>query len=159
MGEGHWRQTSWKYSSACVTLEVAILEKSGPIHQCWEALGQTIIQVGSQSHPSINRLPKDPWGTQPPLISPRDKAPPARGIRISPTYHWAGTSPSHQEAYIKPQYQLQPQGGKTSEVRDCTTLLSAKMSSHKKTIKIKMKRQRTITQIREKENQPPGKKL
>ena len=33
-------------------------------------------QVGSQPHPSVKRLPKDPLGTWPPLISPRDKAPP-----------------------------------------------------------------------------------
>ena len=35
---------------------------------------------------SVNRLPKDPPGMQPPLISPRDKAPPTRGIGISSTY-------------------------------------------------------------------------
>jgi len=40
-------------------------------------------------HSSVNRLPKDPPGTQPPLISSRDKAPPTRGIGISPTYQWA----------------------------------------------------------------------
>ena len=34
----------------------------------------TTIQVGSQPHPSVNRLPKDPPGTQLPLISSRDKA-------------------------------------------------------------------------------------
>ena len=28
-----WRQGSWEYSSACVPLEMAILEKSGPTHQ------------------------------------------------------------------------------------------------------------------------------
>ena len=57
--------------------------------------------MGSQPCPSVNRLPKDPPGTQPPLISPRDKGPPTRGIGISSTYQWAGISPSHQEAYSK----------------------------------------------------------
>ena len=36
-------------------------------------------------HTSAKRLPKDPSGTQPLLISLRDKAPPTIGIRISST--------------------------------------------------------------------------
>ena len=32
VGEGHWRQSSQECSSACVSLEVAILRKSGPTH-------------------------------------------------------------------------------------------------------------------------------
>ena len=47
--------------------------------------------VGTQLHPSVNRLPNDSPGTQLPLITPRDKAPPTRGIRISSTYQWVGT--------------------------------------------------------------------
>ena len=50
---------------------------------------------------------------QSPLITPRDKAPPTRGTRLSSPYQWAGTSPSHQEACSKPLYQLRPQGGRT----------------------------------------------
>ena len=69
--------------------------------------------------------------------------------RQSPNHKWAGTSPSNQEAYSKPLYQLQPQGGQTPEVREVTTLLSVKRSPHQKPIK--MKRQRTITQMKEKE--------
>ena len=88
--------------------------------------------VGTQPHPSAKRLPKDPPGTQPPFISPRDKAPPTRGIRVSPTYQWAGTSPSHQEACGKPPHQLQPQGGWTSEAREATTPLSAERRPCKK---------------------------
>ena len=42
----------------------------------------------------VNMLPKDPSGTQPPLISPRDKAPPTRGIGTSSTYQWAGNKQS-----------------------------------------------------------------
>ena len=108
------------------------------------------------SHPLVNRLPKDPTGTQLPLISPKDKAPLTRGVGISPTYQWAGTSPSHQGAYSKPPYQLQPQGGQTPEVREATTPLSAKGRPHQKPIKMKM--QRTITQIRE-QGEPPEKQL
>ena len=43
-----------------------------PVSQCWEAPGQTTTQVGSQPRPSVNRLPKDPSGTQLPLIPSRD---------------------------------------------------------------------------------------
>ena len=154
MWEGHWKKSSREYSSACLSLEVAILGKSSPTHQCWEAPGQTTIQVGSQPLPSVNRLPKDAPGTQLPLISLRDKAPPTRGrrIRISPTNRWAGISPSHQEAYSKAPYQPQPQGGQTPEGTEATILFPVKRSLHQKPIK--MKRQRTITLMREK-GKPP----
>ena len=69
-------------------------------------------------------------GTQSPLIPPREKVPPTRGIRISSTYQWPGTSSFHQQACSKPPYQLQPQGGQTSEAREATTLLSAKRRPH-----------------------------
>ena len=108
--------------------------------------GQTTIQVGSQPHPSVNRLPKDPSGTQPPLISPRDKAPPTKGIGISPTYQWAGISPSHKEAYSKSLYQLQPQGAATRSKRLPPYCLQK--GDHTKNL-YKMKRQRITTQIRE----------
>ena len=49
-------------------------------------------RVGIQPHPSANRLPKVLVGTQPPLTTPRDKASPTRGIRLSSTYHWADIS-------------------------------------------------------------------
>ena len=84
----------WVYSSAGVPLEVTILGISDPTHQCCEAPSQTISQVGSQPHSSEKRLPKVPTGTQPPLISPRDKVPPIRVIGIRPTYSWqAAVSP------------------------------------------------------------------
>ena len=73
--------------------------------------GQTIVQVGSQLHPSVNRLPKDSPGTKPPLISTRDKATHTRGIGISSTYQGAGISPSHQEAYNKPPIPTSANGG------------------------------------------------
>ena len=108
--------------------------------------------MGSQPHPSVNRLPKDHPGTQPPLISPRDKVPPTSGRGISPTYQWAGTSPSHKEAYSKPLTNFSHKGGTHQKLREARTLLSAKRTPHQKPIK--MKRQRTITQIREKEKTP-----
>ena len=39
---------------------------------------------GITAPPSVNRLPKEPAGTQPPLISPRDKAHPAEGQESAP---------------------------------------------------------------------------
>jgi len=107
-------------------------------------------------HPSVLRSPrpsnnppisktgclKSP-GTQLPLNLPGTKPHPPEGISSN---QWP---PSHQEAYTKSQYQLQPQGGQTSEAREAPTLLSAKRRPHQKPIK--MKRQRTKTQIREQE--------
>ena len=64
---------------------------------------------GNTDSPNSKQAAKDPPptpGTQPPLITPRDKAPPIREIRVSSTYQWVGTSPSHQEACSKPLYQL-----------------------------------------------------
>ena len=137
VGEGHWRQSSREYSAACVSLEVAILGKSDYTHSHWESPGQTTIQVGSQPHPSVKELPKDPPGTQLQLTSPSNKAPPTRGLGISPTYQWAGTSPCQKEAYRKLPYQLHPKGWQTSEVRELTTLLSAKRTPHQKPKKLK----------------------
>ena len=68
-----------------------------------------------------------------------ESAPPTRGQASAPPIR-------------KPPYQLQPQGGQTPEVREATTLLSVKRSPHRKSIK--MKRQRTITQVRKKEKNP-----
>ena len=69
-----------------------------------------IIQGGSQPHPSVNRLLKD-QGTHTPLISPKDKAPSTRGIRINSTYQWADISPFHEEAYSKPTTNFGHKGG------------------------------------------------
>ena len=63
----------------------------------------TINRVRTQPHPSGNRLPKVFPGTHLPLITPRDKATPTRGSRLSST---------HQEARHKSLYQLHPQGGR-----------------------------------------------
>ena len=67
--------------------------------------------VGIQPHSSANRLPKVFPGTEPLLITHRDKYPYTRGTRISTSYTWAGTSPSHQESCNKPLQQFQPLGG------------------------------------------------
>ena len=69
-------------------------------------------RVGTQSHPSAKRLPEVLLRKQSPLITPRDKALPTRGTRLSSIYQWAGTNPSHQEACHKPLFQLHPQRGR-----------------------------------------------
>ena len=58
VGEGHWRQSSREYSPGCAS-RGGYFGKIWPTHHHWEARGQTKIQVGSQPHPSVNRLPKD----------------------------------------------------------------------------------------------------
>ena len=108
--------------------------------------GITAPPISKQA--SYRHSPLTSPGTRPPLFSPRDKAPPTRGIRISSTCQGAGSSPSHQEACSKPPYPLQPQEGWTSGVQ----LLSAKRRPHQKPMK--MKRQRTIPQTREQEKTP-----
>ena len=65
-------------------------------------------------HPSALRSPRPNnkgGSTQLPLITP------TREIRISSTYQWTGTSPSHQEACSKPPYQIQPQGSRLRSKR------------------------------------------
>ena len=95
VGEGHWRQSSREYSSLCVSLEVAIFRKSSPTYQHWEAPGQTRIQVGSQNHPSVTRLPKDsPRHTATSNLMQRQSPTPQRD-RNNPSHQWAGASPSH----------------------------------------------------------------
>ena len=75
----------------------------------WENLAPPISAEKPQARPNnnpdgITASPISKQDSQAPLISPRDKAPPTRGIGISSTYQWAGISPSHQEAYSKPPY-------------------------------------------------------
>ena len=75
---------------------------------------------------------KTPPATELPLITPRDKIPPTRGIRITSSFQWAGTSSSHQEVCRKPLYVLQLQEGQKPEARGATTLSSAKRRPHQK---------------------------
>ena len=125
----------------CVPLEVAIWGKSGPTHQCWEAPGQAKMQVGSQPHPSGNRLPK--VLPNPRLTRHTDTSNFTQ--RQSPTHKReknhlpllvAGTRPSYQEAYIQqvPVATSAARGGQTPEAREAATLLSAKRRSYQKPI-------------------------
>ena len=87
-----------------------------------------MIQEGSQPHPLANRLPKDPSGTQPPLISLRDKALPIRGIGISSIYQWAGIRPSHQQA---PASTSATRGADTRSKRDYNSITCKKVTTPK----------------------------
>ena len=132
-------------------------EVSGILSSMYSSTGGHFRKI--LPHPSVPRSPgpnNNPGGISAPPISkrlpkdlPRHTATSNLTQRQIPTHQWAGTSPSHQEVYSKPPYQLQPQGGQTSEVREATTLLSAKRRPHQKPTK--MKRQRTISQIKEQE--------
>ena len=72
-----------------------------------------------------------------------ESAPPARGQASAPPIRRPTASPP---------YRLQPQGGQAPEVREATTLVSVKRSPRQ--TPIKMKRQRIITQMREKGKMP-----
>lgn len=86
---------------------MAILEKPDPTYQGWEAPGQTIILVGSWAHSSVNRLPRDPPGTRPPLISPRQSLTHQRDKnQLHPPVGKHQSLPS-----ATSWYQLQPQRG------------------------------------------------
>ena len=93
VGEGHWRTLGifisgvflWRWPFAKIWHHLSVLRSPRPNNN----------PGGIKLHPSANKLPKDNPGTQPPLISPRDKAPPNRGIGISPNYQWAGNNLSH----------------------------------------------------------------
>ena len=91
--------------------------------------------MGSQPHPSANKLPKVLPGTQPASNLTQRQNPNLQSDKNQ--FHLpVGRHQSHQEAYSKPPYQLQPQGvgGQTSEPKGATTLLSAKRRSHQKSI-------------------------
>ena len=104
---------------------------------------------GNTAHPSGNRLPKVPPGIQPPLITPREKAPLTREIRSSSNYQGAGTSPSHGRLQLAPVPTLATRG-QTSEAREAITLYSAKKETTPQNL-YKMKRQRIMIQIKEQE--------
>ena len=106
---------------------------------------------GNTARPSVDRLPKE---TQAHSLSNITQRQSTTHQRDKNQLHLPVGRPQspHQEAYSKPPYQLQPQGGRRPEVREATTLLSIKRSPHQKPIK--MKGQRTITQIREKGKNP-----
>ena len=70
--------------------------------QCCKVSGQTTTKIGTQPHPSEDRLPKVILSSQPPQNAPLEMALPFRGTRPSPTHQRTGTSPSHQEACTRP---------------------------------------------------------
>ena len=112
VGEGHGRQSSRGYSSAWVSLEVAMLGKSGPIHQCWEAPSQTIIWVGIQPHPSVNRLPKDPPAHSHILSYPEIKPYPSEGEESAPSPDGKAPVPPMRKPTASPITKFSHKGGR-----------------------------------------------
>ena len=56
-------------------------------------------KTGTQTHPSVHRLPKVILSSQTPQNAPPDTALFNRGKRLNSTHQNASTSPSHHEAY------------------------------------------------------------
>ena len=95
--------------------------------------------MGTQSHPSANRLPKVLQGTQLPLITPRDKAPPTSGQ--------APVSPIRKPA-IRPSINLPTEG---RHKKGHNPIACKKETTQKAR---KMKRQRNISQMKEQDKTP-----
>ena len=98
----------------------AVIRVGSPEAAFWKNLAPHLLRaempqakqyLAGNTAPPISK-PKDPRGLKPPLLSPRDKAPPSRGLRLSSTYQWAGARPSHQAACNKPPNRLRPQRGR-----------------------------------------------
>ena len=85
--------------------------------QCWDASDKITNRVGTQPHPSADRLPKVILILQPPLNTPLDTPLPTRGTRPSSAHQWTGTSPSHQEACTSPWTDLTHQGADSRSER------------------------------------------
>ena len=110
------------------------MEKYGPTHKCLEAPGQIIIQVGSQPHPSANRLPKVPPGTQLPRISPTWSPTHQRNknqLQLPVGRHQSLSSGSLQQAPVSISA---TRGGGGHQKQERLQLLSAKREPHQKSI-------------------------
>ena len=83
---------------------------------------------------------------------PETKPRPPEGLESAPPTSGQASAPPIRKPTASPHTNFSHKGGQTPEEREATTLLSAKRTPHQKPIK--MKRQRTITQIREKEKTP-----
>ena len=119
---GSWRVSSGGRGELWFTVGTRKLEAEVPgnIHQCefswglpfgtktwphptacwfqhWDARGQKTNRVGTQLHPSADRLAKDFPSPKLTLDVPLDTALPTRGPRPNSTHQWAGTSQSCQE--------------------------------------------------------------
>ena len=103
-----------------------------------------INMVGTQPHPSANRLPKVLLGTQLLLITPRDNAPPTRGTRLSSTTSRQAPIPPIRKPAASPSINFTPKG-QTPEAREATTLCPTKRRQDEKLYK--MKRQRNIRKL------------
>ena len=89
--------------------------------QCRKASGQTTSKMGTQPHPSADRLPKAILSSQPPINTPLDTALPTRGTR--PTSEQAPVPPTRKPAQASGP--TSPTRGQTPEARRATILQPA----------------------------------
>ena len=107
-GQGHWwRRPQGTFIGVCSPGGHHLGTKTWPHPtacrlQCWDDSGQTTNGVGTQPHPSADKLSKAVLSQRLPINRPLDMALPTRRTRPSSIHQWAGTSPSHQEACTSP---------------------------------------------------------
>ena len=80
--------------------------------QCWDASGQAANWVGTQPHPSADRLPKDFLNPQPPLDIPLDTAPAHQRTKTQPHPPRGRDWPLPPGSLHKPLEQPHPPGGR-----------------------------------------------
>ena len=124
--------------------------------QCWDTSGQTTNWVGTQPHPSADRLPKVVLIPQLPLHISLDTALPTRGTgHPAPCTSGQGvppTGPSHQDTCTGPG-PTSPTRGQTPEARRATTC-SLRNRGHKHRKLDKKSRQRNMLQTKEQDKTP-----
>ena len=81
----HWCELSWRLPFPPKTSP----QPKASRLQCWDTSSQTTNREGTEPHPSADRLFKVFLST----------ALPTRGTWTSSTHQWAGTRPSHQQAW------------------------------------------------------------
>ena len=110
--EGHHFGTkTWPHPTACSL-------------QCWDTSGQTTNRVGTQPHPSTNKLPKVVLNPQLPLNTLLDTACPPEGQNPAlPTSGQAQVPPTRKPAQAPGP--SSPTRGQTPEARGTTVLQSA----------------------------------
>ena len=120
--------------------------------QCWGASGQTTNRVGTQTHPSADRLPEVVLSQQLPINTPLDTTLCTQGTRPGSTHQWEGASQSLPPGSLhKLLEQPHPPGGRQQnqeELQSC----SLRNRDHKQRKLDKMRWQRNMLQKKEQDN-------
>ena len=121
-----------EYWEAWALLMVTILAlRPGPTRV--HVSGQTTSRIGTQPHPSADRVPQATLSSQPPISTLLNVALSTRGTRPSSTHQWAGRSPSHQEACTRPRTNLTHQRAETRRKRSYDPPASGKETTNTET--------------------------